>query len=113
MSQWKFEDGVDPAKHPIALFNMSLRAVADHAVGGNSCIVRFSETLKAKGLILPKLQEVKGCRLQRIYPDMPCSKCLEDCLNAACPGCPKNARAMHTSTCKYEICEGHYASGGS
>jgi hypothetical protein len=51
MSRWLFEDGVDPAKHPIALVNGSHFAVADHTVDGNSCIVRYSGTLKAKGLV--------------------------------------------------------------
>jgi len=117
MSRWKFEDGVDPAKHPIALFNMSLHAVADHTVGGNSCIVRFSETLKAKGLIYPKRQEVKGRRLDGYYPGlytgMPCSSCQTVCLNDMCPSCPAAGKVPFTRTCKDMVCPDFCASGGS
>jgi hypothetical protein len=64
MSQWQFEDGVDPAKHPIVLVNGSHLAVVDHTVGGDSCIVRFSETLKAKDLVYYAPNVVQGRRLK-------------------------------------------------
>ena len=51
MEKWKYEEGIDPTKHPIALVAGEHLAVANHNVSGYSCIVRFSETLKAKGLI--------------------------------------------------------------
>lgn len=73
MNKWKFEEGVDPTKHPIALVVGEHLAVAGHTVSGDSCIVRFSETLKAKGLIYSDHLDGQGRRLSET--------CLNTCVS--------------------------------